>query len=106
MLVKCQVWVETQPSCQSPLQKLNVDNTWQKRKELYITFLKFCPIFLYLFSLCQIFLLGLSEERSFLLELGPVSFTLEFVDIFRNFKAFLQSWCKYKAILFRYKYQI
>ena len=82
------MWVETKPNCQSPLQKLNVDNTWQKHKELYITFLKFCPILLYFFSLCQIFLLGLSEKTSFLLELGQVSFTYEFVDIFRNSKHF------------------
>ena len=40
MLVKSQIWVETQPSTQSPFQKLNFGSSSQKtRKSRYQTFL-------------------------------------------------------------------
>ena len=54
------MWFEMQLSAQSSLQKLNVVNSCQKHAELDITLLESCPIFLYFFSLCQLFLLGLS----------------------------------------------
>ena len=58
MLEKCQMWMETQPSAQSS-QKLNVDNSCQKHAKLDIKFLKFFPILLSFFTLCQILWLGL-----------------------------------------------
>ena len=48
------MWVETQPSTQPSLQKLNVGNSCQKHTKLDITFLKSCPILLYFFTLYQI----------------------------------------------------
>ena len=48
------MWVETQPSTQPSLQKLNVDNSCRKHTKLDIRFLKSCPILLYFFTLYQI----------------------------------------------------
>ena len=51
MLGKAQIWVETYPSAQSPLQKLNFGNSSQKaRKSRYQAFLALCSFtgFLYL----------------------------------------------------------
>ena len=33
-LQKCQMWVQTQPNAQSSLQKLNVDNSFQKTRKI------------------------------------------------------------------------
>ena len=37
ILEKCQMWVETQPSAQSPFQKLNIDNSCKKHANLDAT---------------------------------------------------------------------
>ena len=50
------MWVETQPSTtQSSFQKLNVNNSCQKARKIRYYVLKYCPILLYYFTLCQIF---------------------------------------------------
>ena len=43
------MWVEMEPSAQSSFQKLNIDNSCQKHAKLDITFLKSCPILLFLY---------------------------------------------------------
>ena len=66
------MWIETQASVQSFFQKLNVDNSCQKNKQIQILhfiqilyyiilfryFIKSCPILLYFFTLCLIFCLS------------------------------------------------
>ena len=65
ILRKPQIWVETWPSPQSLIQKLDFANSIQKtRKSQYQTFLVLSSFtrFLYLF---KIFLLGFSEQTNF-----------------------------------------
>ena len=56
--------------------------------------------------MAQIFCPGLSEQTNFLRKLGQVSFKLELLDIFCNFKAFLPSQQKYKASQFRNSFKL
>ena len=51
--------VETQHSAQSPFQKLNVDNSYQKARKIRFYIFEALSNFTVFFSLCQIFWLGL-----------------------------------------------
>ena len=81
------MWVDTKLSAQSSFHKLKVDNSFKNHAKLAITFFKSCPILLCFFSFCEIVCLGLSEEKNFWLELSPVPFSFELLDVFFNFKA-------------------
>ena len=65
ILVKSQIWVETQPSVQSPFQKLNFGDSNQKtRKSRYKAFL-FLSSFIGFLYLSQIFCPGVFEQTTF-----------------------------------------
>ena len=67
ILVKSQIWVETEPSAQSPFQKLNLGSSSQKtRKGRYQTFLVLSSFTGFLYFVPNILprIVGLAIKRS------------------------------------------
>ena len=79
---------------QSPFQKLKLAITLNKYAKVDIKVLLSCLILLNFFTLFKIFCPGLSDQRNFWSQLGPVSSNPQFLEIFYNFKAFLRSLIK------------
>ena len=87
ILEKFQIWVDTQPSAQSPFKNLQIAVKKNAKTDTKLLFS--CPVLLDYSILFQIFCLRLSEQANFRSLLSPVPFQLQFFNIFYNFKAFL-----------------
>ena len=89
ILKKCQNFLETQSSIQSPLHKYIFGTSTQKLCR-NIKILWFCQtLFDFLFVL-KIFCTVLSKETNSTLQVAPVLFDVQSFDIFSNFKSLLE----------------